>query len=61
MLGLIFGILRYVNIFFSPKDKLQRELDTANAERMRVAIQAAADKQLADAKQQVRPIHDVSS
>ena len=28
---------------------------------MRVAIQAAADKQLADAKQQVRPIHGVSS
>ena len=28
---------------------------------MRVAIQAAADKQLADAKQQVRPRHDVSS
>lgn len=51
-----------VTSFFSPKDKLQRELDAANAERMRVAIQAAADKQLADAKQQVRrPRHDASS
>lgn len=55
------GTIQYVNVFFSPKDKLQRELDAANAERMRVAIQAAADKQLADAKQQVWLRHGVSS
>lgn len=35
------------------QDKLEQELEAVKAERMRAAIQAAADKQLADAQQQV--------
>ena len=38
---------------FSMQDKLEQELEAVKAERMRAAIQAAADKQLADAQQQV--------
>ena len=38
---------------FSRQDKLDKELEAVRAERMRAAIQAAADKQLADAQQQV--------
>ena len=37
----------------SSQDKLEQELEAVKAERMRAAIQAAADKQLADAQQQV--------
>ena len=35
------------------QDKLTKELEAANAERMKVTIQAAADKQLAEARHQV--------
>lgn len=35
------------------QDKLDNELEAVKAERMRAAIQAAADKQLADAQHQV--------
>ena len=38
---------------FSLQDKLEQELEAVKAERMRAALQAAADKQLADAQQQV--------
>lgn len=38
----------------SMQDRLENELEALRAERMRAAIQAAADKQLADAQQQVR-------
>lgn len=41
-----------VFIIFS-QDKLEQELEAVKAERMRAALQAAADKQLADAQQQV--------
>ena len=40
---------------FFLQDKLDKELEAVKAERMRAAIQAAADKQLADAQQQVCP------
>ena len=38
---------------FTLQDKLEQELEAVKAERMRAAMQAAADKQLADAQQQV--------
>lgn len=38
---------------FLMQDKLEQELEAVKAERMRAAIQAAADRQLADAQQQV--------
>ena len=38
---------------FVMQDKLEQELEAVKAERMRAVIQAAADKQLADAQQQV--------
>jgi len=43
----------FVFSLFSTQDKLEQELEAVKAERMRAAIQAAADKQLADAQQQV--------
>lgn len=45
----------FMSVFwlFSTQDKLEQELEAVKAERMRAAIQAAADKQLADAQQQV--------
>ena len=39
--------------FVSQQDKLNKELEAAHAERMKMAIEAAADKQLAEAQQQV--------
>ncbi|KAJ7378123.1 hypothetical protein OS493_024788 [Desmophyllum pertusum] len=41
------------------KEKLDKELEAVRAEQMRAAIQAAADRQLADAQQQVASLQSV--
>lgn len=46
------GLLCVFSLFLL-QDKLEQELEAVKAERMRAALQAAADKQLADAQQQV--------
>lgn len=40
--------------YFLTQEKLDKELEAVRAEQMRAAIQAAADRQLADAQQQVQ-------
>ena len=44
----------YVFLLFLTQDKLDKELEAVRAEQIRAAIQAAADRQLADAQQQVQ-------
>ncbi|XP_068727914.1 centriolin-like isoform X3 [Montipora capricornis] len=41
------------------KDKLNKELEAAHAERMKMAIEAAADKQLAEAQQQISSLQSL--